>query len=209
MGALLVLSEAKRVRLFLSGTSSACICTRLLQNSADFRLFQYFDAPDNAIAEVFGTELQVDNKKAVVSASQVKRIYREKDRIAIVWQTNSSAVRFLERELLGATYQENGYFLIERPPLAPEGFALLRTCYVLTPTVPTRSLAEGSLELALVQFVSEWMAATIPANHKILEDILVLESVGASRIPAPQELARTLAHRSLLAARRLCASAAK
>lgn len=157
---------------------------------------------------MFGTVMQVEEKKAAVSASQVKRFYREKDRVSIVWQANVNTVSFMGRELSGATYQENGYFLIERPPLAPKGFAELRTCYVLTPTIPTRLLASDSLELSLVEFVSKWMAATIPANHQILEDRLVLESIGASQIPALQEFVRTPAYRSRLATQRLDTQAA-
>lgn len=163
---------------------------------------QFYDAPEDTIAELFATELHVENKKAVVFAFQVKRVYREEDRISIVWQTNLNTVKFMGRELSGATYQENGYFLIERPHLAPEGFAVLRTCYILSPTIPTRSIARDSTACALMEFVVKWMSATIPTNHQILEEKLILESVGASSC-AEDLVAHTTAHRCLVEARRL------
>lgn len=135
-----------------------------------------FDAPVDTVAELFATELRLNKAKAVILPKQVKRLYKESDRVAIVWQSRVDAVEFMGCPLSGAEYQENGYFLVERPPLAPEGFAVLRTCYIIAPTVPTQLVPQGSVVFALMKFVFKWMAATIPANHQILEDMLILSS---------------------------------
>lgn len=109
-------------------------------------------------------------------------------------------------ELSGGAYQENRYFLIERPQLAPEGFAVLRTCYILTPTIPTRSLVRDSTAFALMKFVVKWMSATIPANHTILEDKLVLESIGEKSGSNSEVIAQMQAQICRLEVMRRCSS---
>lgn len=143
-------------------------------------LLQYYESLEDTIIEIFGTKLQIGDQTAVVFATQVKRVFHENGRVSIVWQTKLDVVEFMGREISGAEYQENGYFLVERPPLAPDGFAKLRTCYIITPSIPTRSLPRDSMAFALMEFVFKWMADTIPTNHQILEDMLVLESIGAT-----------------------------
>jgi hypothetical protein len=133
---------------------------------------------------LFATELRLNQTHAVLLPTQIKRLFKERDRVAIVWESRVDAVEFMGRPLTGAEYRESGYFLIERPPLAPEGFAVLRTCYVIAPTVPTQLVPQDSVAFALMKFVFKWMASTIPANHQILEDMLILNSATCGKTRA-------------------------
>lgn len=152
-------------------------------------LWQRYEELDDVVGERFATEMHLDRSKAVVLVQQVKRLYRDGDRVAIVWRSRVEAVEFMDQPLTGATFQEMGYFLIETPKGAPQGYTELRTCYIIAPGVPTQAIPKDSIAFALTEFVFKWMSTTIPANHQILEDMLMFSSLGVERQSARQEIA--------------------
>jgi hypothetical protein len=129
-------------------------------------------ASDNAVLSRFGTELHKDGSKMIVFGWQLKRRFIEADRVVIVWQALTEPLEFKGRRVSGASFEEHGLYVVQKPPLVPDGFSMLRTCYRMAPTSPLHSMPMDSTGVAVTDFLLNWMASTIPANHGILEDIL-------------------------------------
>lgn len=135
------------------------------------------ESTDDTVIERFGTELHKDGSKIVLHVRQVKRRFVEADRVVVVWQSKVNPIEFEGQRLTGASFDERGYFLIHRPPLLPDGYALLQSCYLISPSNPLRSMPENALARRMAEFVLSWMTTTIPTIHQIVEDILVDHSL--------------------------------
>lgn len=129
---------------------------------------------DDTVAESFGIEFRLKGTTALFRGKQIKRRYVEEDRVVIVWQAFVNPIEFDGRPITGAAFRERGYFIVKRPSnVAPDStFSLLQSCYVLTPNVPVRILPQYSVADALVSFVLNFMAASVPVNHHIIENLL-------------------------------------
>lgn len=121
----------------------------------------------------------MDGSKVVVFGWQVKRRYVEADRVVVVWQTFMDPLEFRGHRMEGASFEEHGFYVLHSPPQIPKGFSLLQTCYRVAPCTPMQSVPQGLTALAVTEFVLNWMAASIPANHQILEDTLFDRSLTA------------------------------
>lgn len=134
---------------------------------------------DDTVAESFGIEFREQGSTALFRGKQIKRMYIEEDRVVIVWHAFVNPIEFDGRPLAGAAFRERGYFIVKRPSnVAPDAtFALLQSCYVLTPNVPVRTLPQDSVAGALVSFVLNCMAASVPENHQIIENSLFDEQM--------------------------------
>ncbi|ETI43952.1 hypothetical protein, variant 2, partial [Phytophthora nicotianae] len=127
----------------------------------------------DTIVESCGTELYTDDSKTVVfHTRQAKRYFKEETRDVIVWQSNVRPVLFGGKFLQGAAFRETGFFLIHHHPLIPSEFALLQTCYVITPHTPMPELPTDPLAREVTDFVLKCMAESIPENHKVFENAL-------------------------------------
>lgn len=135
---------------------------------------QNVEESDDTVAESFGIEFRYKGKSALFRGKQIKRRYIESDREVIVWQAYVNPIEFDGRPISGAAFRERGYFIVRRPTtIAPtDTFSLLQSCYVLTPNIPVRTLPQDSIAGALVSFVLNCMAASIPVNHHIIENLL-------------------------------------
>ncbi|POM73432.1 M96 mating-specific protein family [Phytophthora palmivora] len=128
----------------------------------------------DTVVESCGTELYTDDSKAIVfHTRQIKRRYQEGTRDVIVWQSHVRPVLFEGRYLHGATFKENGVFLIHHHPLIPSGFTLLQTCYMITPGTPMSELPKDPLAREVANFVLKCMAASISESHKVFENALI------------------------------------
>lgn len=125
------------------------------------------------MVERFGTELHLDDGKVVVHVRQVKRKFVEADRVVVVWQSLVDPIEFRGQRLRGAAFEERGFFMIRRSPQLPDGFSMLQTCYLISPSAPMRAIPQDALAVAVTDFVQRWMTSTIPVNHQIIEDILL------------------------------------
>jgi hypothetical protein len=123
------------------------------------------------------TELHMDGSKVVVFGWQVKRRYVEADRVVVVWQSLMDPLEFRGKPLKGPSFQERGFYVIHSPPQVPKGYSLLESCYRMAPSSPMQSVQRDATSLAVVKFVANWMAKTIPANHQIIEDGLFERSL--------------------------------
>lgn len=138
---------------------------------------EIIQSTNDTVVERFGTELHLKNSKAVVHIRQVKRQYEERDRVVVVWQSHVDPLELDGQPLQGAAFEEKGFFVIHHPSTLPKGFAMLQTCYRISPHSPLRCVPQNSLAIQVTEFVLNWMATTIPANHQIIEDILVDQSL--------------------------------
>ncbi|KAF4143541.1 hypothetical protein GN958_ATG07274 [Phytophthora infestans] len=166
---------SKRVR-----PSARCHFNRILYSTVDTSV------------ESCGTELYTDESKAVIfHTRQIKRYFKGQTRDVIVWQSNVRPVLFGGQFLQGAAFKETGFFLIHHHPLIPSEFALLQTCYVITPHTPMPELPTDPLAREVTDFVLNCMAKSIPENHKIFENALL----GLKSAFLDQDLNRVIAAR--------------
>ncbi|OWZ07969.1 M96 mating-specific protein [Phytophthora megakarya] len=139
-----------------------------------FSHVSYIVENTDTIVESCGTELYTEDAKAVLfHTRQMKRRYQGQSRDVIVWQSDVRPVQFGGRRLQGAAFKEIGVFLTHHHPLIPSEFTLLQTCYVITPCTPMSELPKDPLAREVTDFVLKCMAASIPENHRIVDNALI------------------------------------
>jgi putative ubiquitin-RnfH superfamily antitoxin RatB of RatAB toxin-antitoxin module len=144
------------------------------------QLWQIVQASNDTVVNRFATELHMDGAKMVVFGWQVKRRYVQADRVVVVWQSLMDPLEFRGQSVARAAYEEHGFYVIHCPSHLPKDFSLLETCYRVAPCSPTsstRMLQQDSTAQGVTEFVLNWMAAAIPANHQVLEDSLFDQSL--------------------------------
>ncbi|KAF4319408.1 hypothetical protein JM18_002920 [Phytophthora kernoviae] len=148
-----------------------------------FRFFyqkdpQNLETTDDTIVESFGMELHANGTQADFRVKQILRRYVEEDRVVIVWRSFIDPVEFSGAPLRGADFREKGYIVIRRPQTMAPHYALLQTCYIVSPTTPVYSLSdEGAITGALTDFVLSGTAANIASGHQMIENILFNEAM--------------------------------
>uniref|UniRef100_A0AAV1UGU4 M96 mating-specific protein family n=1 Tax=Peronospora matthiolae TaxID=2874970 RepID=A0AAV1UGU4_9STRA len=135
-------------------------------------------AKDDTIVESFGMELQAKGTQANYNVKQIVRRYVEDDRVVVVWRSYIDPVSFAGKSVCGAEFQEKGYLIVRQPRTSSSQFALLQTCYFISPALPMRSLPnECSITGELTDFVLSGTEANIASCHQTIENILFNETV--------------------------------
>ncbi|CAH0519709.1 unnamed protein product [Peronospora belbahrii] len=143
---------------------------------------QNMETTDNTIIESFGMELHAKGTQADYRVKQIVRRYVEEDRVVIVWRSYIDPVSFAGNAVCGAEFQEKGYLVVRRPRAMPPHFALLQTCYLISPALPIRSLSdERAVTGELTDFVLSGTEANVASCHQMIENILFNEALKANR----------------------------
>lgn len=132
---------------------------------------QNLECTNDMVVQSFGMELHANGTKADFQVKQTQRRFVEEDREIIVWRSFIDPVEFSGEPLSGAEFLEKGYIVV-KPSADDESLTLLQSCFIVTPTLPVRSLDEGAITGALTDFVLSGTAATIAASHQMIENIL-------------------------------------
>ena len=144
-------------------------------------MMQDTKARDDTIVESFGMELQAKGTQANYHVKQIVRRYVEDDRVVVVWRSYIDPVSFAGNSVCGAEFQEKGYLIVRQPRTLSSRFALLQTCYFISPALPIRSLPnECSITAELTDFVLSGTEANIASCHQTIENILFNETVKTS-----------------------------
>ncbi|KAG2798622.1 hypothetical protein PC111_g20772 [Phytophthora cactorum] len=56
--------------------------------------------------------------------------------------TDDTIIESFGKPVYGAQFQEKGYLVVRRPRAMSTRFALLQTCYLISPALPIRSLSD-------------------------------------------------------------------
>ncbi|KAG7376037.1 hypothetical protein PHYPSEUDO_014566 [Phytophthora pseudosyringae] len=141
---------------------------------------QNVETTDNTIIESFGMELHAKGTQADYRVKQIVRRYAEENRVVIVWRSYIDPVSFAGKPVYGAQFQEKGYLVVRRPRAMSPRFALLQTCYLISPALPVRSLSdERSVTGELTDFVLSGTEANVASCHQMIENILFNEAMKA------------------------------
>ncbi|KAG1691752.1 hypothetical protein DVH05_026126 [Phytophthora capsici] len=141
---------------------------------------QNMETTDDTIIESFGMELHAKGTQADYRVKQIVRRYVEEDRVVIVWRSYIDPVSFAGNPVYGAQFQEKGYLVVRRPRAMSPRFALLQTCYLISPALPIRSLSdERSVTGELTDFVLSGTEANVASCHQMIENILFNEAMKA------------------------------
>ncbi|ETI41500.1 hypothetical protein F443_13272 [Phytophthora nicotianae P1569] len=141
---------------------------------------QNVETTDDTIIESFGMELHAKGTQADYRVKQIVRRYVEENRVVIVWRSYIDPVSFAGNPVYGAQFQEKGYLVVRRPRAMSPRFALLQTCYLISPALPIRSLSdERSVTGELTDFVLSGTEANVASCHQMIENILFNEAMKA------------------------------
>ncbi|RLN94831.1 hypothetical protein BBJ28_00026088 [Nothophytophthora sp. Chile5] len=141
---------------------------------------QNLETTDDTIIESFGMELHANGTQADYRVKQIVRRYVEEDRVVIVWRSYIDPVEFSGVPVRGAEFQEKGFLVVRRPRAMSPRFALLQTCYLISPALPIRSLSdERSVTGELTDFVLSGTEANVASCHQMIENILFNEAMKA------------------------------
>ncbi|ETL34958.1 hypothetical protein L916_12870 [Phytophthora nicotianae] len=149
---------------------------------------QNVETTDDTIIESFGMELHAKGTQADYRVKQIVRRYVEENRVVIVWRSYIDPVSFAGNPVYGAqfqekgylVFQEKGYLVVRRPRAMSPRFALLQTCYLISPALPIRSLSdERSVTGELTDFVLSGTEANVASCHQMIENILFNEAMKA------------------------------
>ncbi|KAF4319401.1 hypothetical protein BBO99_00003555 [Phytophthora kernoviae] len=141
---------------------------------------QNMEKTDDTIIESFGMELHAKGTQADYRVKQIVRQYVEEDRVVIVWRSFIDPVSFAGSPVRGAEFQEKGFLVVRRPRAMSPRFALLQTCYLISPALPIRSLSdERAVTGELTDFVLSGTEANVASCHQMIENILFNEAMKA------------------------------
>ncbi|ETN20262.1 hypothetical protein PPTG_03300 [Phytophthora nicotianae INRA-310] len=156
-------------------------CIRLIfLNVIIIFYLQNVETTDDTIIESFGMELHAKGTQADYRVKQIVRRYVEENRVVIVWRSYIDPVSFAGNPVYGAQFQEKGYLVVRRPRAMSPRFALLQTCYLISPALPIRSLSdERSVTGELTDFVLSGTEANVASCHQMIENILFNEAMKA------------------------------
>ncbi|KAG3072618.1 hypothetical protein PI124_g20983 [Phytophthora idaei] len=141
---------------------------------------QNVETTDDTIIESFGMELHAKGTQADYRVKQIVRRYVEENRVVIVWRSYIDPVSFAGKPVYGAQFQEKGYLVVRRPRAMSTRFALLQTCYLISPALPIRSLSdERSVTGELTDFVLSGTEANVASCHQMIENMLFNEAMKA------------------------------
>ncbi|KAH7465511.1 uncharacterized protein KRP23_12051 [Phytophthora ramorum] len=141
---------------------------------------QNVETTDDTIIESFGMELHAKGTQADYRVKQIVRRYVEESRVVIVWRSYIDPMSFAGGPVHGAEFQEKGYLVVRRPRAMSSRFALLQTCYLISPALPIRSLSdERAVTGELTDFVLHGTEANVASCHQMIENILFNEAMKA------------------------------
>lgn len=141
---------------------------------------QNMEKTDDTIIESFGMELHAKGTQADYRVKQIVRRYVEETRVVIVWRSFIDPVSFAGSPVHGAEFQEKGFLVVRRPSAMSPRFALLQTCYLISPALPIRSLSdERAVTGELTDFVLSGTEANVASCHQMIENILFNEAMKA------------------------------
>ncbi|KAE9017413.1 hypothetical protein PR003_g16270 [Phytophthora rubi] len=141
---------------------------------------QNMETTEDTIIESFGMELHAKGTQADYRVKQIVRRYIEETRVVIVWRSYIDPVSFAGNPVRGAEFQEKGYLVVRRPRAMSPRFALLQTCYLISPALPIRSLSdERAVTGELTDFVLSGTEANVASCHQMIENILFNEAMKA------------------------------
>ncbi|GMF43353.1 unnamed protein product [Phytophthora fragariaefolia] len=160
--------------------STATAAWRYFKRSLEHMPFRFLYHKDLQVSVFFGMELHAKGTQADYRVKQIVRRYIEDTRVVIVWRSYIDPVSFAGNPVRGAEFQEKGYLVVRRPRAMSPRFALLQTCYLISPALPIRSLSdERSVTGELTDFVLSGTEANVASCHQLIENILFNEAMKA------------------------------
>ncbi|KAF1775793.1 hypothetical protein GQ600_9743 [Phytophthora cactorum] len=168
---------------------SSCTAPEMLIDGAgtsshEFLVRKYSHFSSSKQGELFGTSprsVSVPLRDATSTMADSRR-----NRLAV----HVRPVLFGGKCLQGAAFKETGFFLIHHHPLIPSKFALLQTCYVITPRTPMPQLPTDPLAREVTDFVLKCMAQSIPRTTRSLKTNSWVKNHTACRF-IPHEVCKT------------------
>lgn len=135
------------------------------------------ETTEDTIVESFMIELQAKQTNAHLRVRNTMRRFIEEDRVLIAWRQSYEPIEFSSQPTSGIRFYEKGYILIRRPTTRSPDFALMQTCFIMTPErFGLHSWNENTVG-RLSKFLVDTTARNIYFSHQMIENFLLDEAL--------------------------------
>lgn len=132
---------------------------------------------DDTIIESFGVQLTAKRTTGDFRCCQVLRRYVEQGRVLIVWRSTLFPVEFSSQPTSGICFREQGYIVIRQPTAMDANFALMQSCFIMTPEVDDQIPEQQNTVGQLTDFLLDSIARKLGLSHQMIENSLMGESL--------------------------------
>lgn len=128
---------------------------------------------NDTLLESFEVELHAKRTTACFNVHQVARRYIQDDRIVIAWRLTMDPIEYASTPTSGIRFLEQSYVIIKRPTTASQEYALMQTCFHVTPEryepTPDHEHKVGQIS----NFFLDSNARYIFLSHQMIENCLL------------------------------------
>lgn len=136
------------------------------------------ETTEDTIVESYGIQLQAKRTHGNFRVRNASRRFVAEDRVLIAWRMVCDPVEFSSQPMSGIRFFERGYILVKRPTTRSPDFALMQTCFIMTPQRSgcTDSWNEPTVD-RLSSFLVDTTARNIYFSHQLIENFLLDEAL--------------------------------
>lgn len=131
----------------------------------------------DTIVESYCIELQAKRTNGHFRVRNTMRRFVEENRILIAWRMSYEPVEFSSQPTSGIRFYEKGYILIKRPTTRSPEFALMQTCFIMTPERFGPNPWNENTVGRLSNFLVDTTARNIYFSHQMIENYLMDEAL--------------------------------
>lgn len=135
------------------------------------------ETTEDTIVESFGIVLHAKQTNAHFRVRNAMRRFIEEDRILIAWRQSYEPVEFSSQPTSGIRFYEKGYILLKRPTTRSPEFALMQTCFIMTPERFGSNSWNDNTVGRISSFLVDTTARNIYFSHQMIENFLLDEAL--------------------------------